>query len=203
MIKKLQALKAKKGFTLVELIVVIAIIGVLAAILVPTMLGYVTSSRVTSANTTASELKNAVNNFITTMDTKGYTFDRAGSHTCVITMDEGDDGVGVDFSEDSFKSGVETDIEAACAKQIDDDFGFSKVYAIIYIENGKPVGCAYSPDASDCSSIFESADFTGDTKAFTGWVDTDGIASDGLIYGTNPTLTMPLNGGGDDAGDGE
>ena len=31
MIKKLQALKAKKGFTLVELVVVIAIIGVLAA----------------------------------------------------------------------------------------------------------------------------------------------------------------------------
>ena len=34
MIKKLQKLKAKKGFTLVELIVVIAIIGVLAAILI-------------------------------------------------------------------------------------------------------------------------------------------------------------------------
>lgn len=34
MIKKLQALRAKKGFTLVELIVVIAIIGVLAAILI-------------------------------------------------------------------------------------------------------------------------------------------------------------------------
>lgn len=32
---------SKKGFTLVELVVVIAIIGVLAAILVPTMIGVV------------------------------------------------------------------------------------------------------------------------------------------------------------------
>ena len=34
----------KKGFTLVELVVVIAIIGVLAAILVPTMMSYIRKS---------------------------------------------------------------------------------------------------------------------------------------------------------------
>lgn len=196
MIKKLQALKAKKGFTLVELIVVIAIIGVLAAILVPTMLGYVTSSRVTSSNTTASELSKAVQNFITEMDsTRGYTFDRAGSHQCIIKKEEGKD-LTVDFSAKAFKSGTETDIEAACATKITNDFGFNKAYAIIFIENGRPVGCAYSPDGNDCSKTFKAADFTGDTKNFKGWTDTDGIASDGYIYGTDPVLTMPLNGAG-------
>lgn len=56
--------KNRKGFTLVELVVVIAIIGVLAAILVPSMMDYVRKSKLKTANANAKIAYNAVNEYI-------------------------------------------------------------------------------------------------------------------------------------------
>ena len=65
----------KKGFTLVELVVVIAIIGVLAAILVPSMMGYVKKSRLKTANGNAKTAYNAVAEYLADQETQGKLAD--------------------------------------------------------------------------------------------------------------------------------
>lgn len=184
MIKFFQKLKAKKGFTLVELIVVIAIIGVLAAILVPTMLGYVTSSRVTSANSTAASIKNNIDTFLTNADTAGYGMKQGSSinETFVIlvtttggvstwsvsagtTGNYKTGGSGVSWgaagtgTKDTTKVGV-TQAEILMAIELAQLFPEIENAAIVAgCNGGKCVAVAYSAD--------QNTDITADAPALT------------------------------------
>ena len=59
------------GFTLVELVVVIAILGALAGLLVPSMLGYVFKAKVSAVNSNARNLSKAAITSLTELDTEG------------------------------------------------------------------------------------------------------------------------------------
>lgn len=74
MIKFIQKLRSRKGFTLVELIVVVAIIAILTAVLVPVIGNYVNDAAQTAADQGAKEMQVTLSNVVTNCIAKGDTF---------------------------------------------------------------------------------------------------------------------------------
>ena len=80
-------MNAQKGFTLIELMIVIAIIGILAAIAIPAYTDYTVRARVSEAMTTASAMKATVSENI--MNAGGTSIPTTGNCNGVITFASG------------------------------------------------------------------------------------------------------------------
>ena len=76
---------AQKGFTLIELMIVVAIIGILAAVALPAYQDYTARAKITEVNLQVGACKNAVSEFLQANGTFPANANAAGCNSTIAT----------------------------------------------------------------------------------------------------------------------
>lgn len=173
MLNKIRKLKEKKGFTLVELIVVIAIIAILTAVLVPLINNWTQQAAYTTLNDGAQTVSNTVNESISKViaggaplsSTVNYvkgTKSASGANQLKITVGSATDVAANATLETS--DGVEKKIALEIAKALDATMPNNCAF-IASIKNGAVTGVVYQTTNGTAPSVNASGDKAGEVSS--------------------------------------
>lgn len=168
MLNKIRKLREKKGFTLVELIVVIAIIAILTAVLVPLISNWTQQAAYTMLQDSAQTISNTTNEAmskvmmggaIKTMDK--ITGQKGASGDVTIKVYNGDTDLSGDSSDGQKVAGE-------VKKMLNDTLPFNCAF-IVTVENGAVRGVVYTNKSNTvpgitADDIVKSGDYYNDAS---------------------------------------